>query len=374
MKKIKLSVLLVATAMMASFLNGCTGEEKKETAGKSENVSGEIEFDNNDIGAFRPVDCGIPTQPVYEYPFIGLEVTLSSNMMDYMNERDVFLYTNEDYADATSISYAQLRFSAVTAEQKAEEVMSLDIISWEENLEKIGIIGIYDKNMVLQLDSLTNCDNHKKIGDSTDGRYEYYLSTNSGVNADYISELEKTQILITEIHQLDPSLGYTAFSTDRVEGISNVGEFETTDVFGNIYNQDFFKDYDLTLVNVFTTWCSPCVNEMPELEKLRKEYEDKGIKLGVVAVVLDSKTVSGIDDTAVEQAKVLCEKSGAEFPFIIPDETNMNGRLTGIESVPESFFVDKDGNIVSEPYIGANSKADWVNIVDSEFEKLNGGN
>lgn len=51
----------------------------------------------------------------------------------------------------------------------------------------------------------------------------------------------------------------------------------------------------------------------------------------------------------------------------------MNGRLTGIESIPESFFVDGSGNIVSEPYIGARTLAQWREIVEAELNGLSGG-
>lgn len=159
----------------------------------------------------------------------------------------------------------------------------------------------------------------------------------------------------------------TELTTDE---ITAVGEFATEDVFGNSYTQELFEDYDLTLVNAFTTWCSPCVNEMPELEKLRQYYEEKDIKFGIVAVVLDVRTADGIDDTAVQQAMLLSARSGAQFPFLIPDEEYLNGRLDEIESVPESFFVDSEGNIVSDPYVGANTKERWVAVVNQELEAL----
>lgn len=159
----------------------------------------------------------------------------------------------------------------------------------------------------------------------------------------------------------------TELSTDE---ITTIGEFATEDVFGNSYTQELFEDYDLTLVNTFTTWCSPCVNEMPELEKLRQYYEEKDIKFGIVAVVLDARTADGIDNIAVQQAMLLSARSGAQFPFLIPDEEYLNGRLDGIESVPESFFVDSEGNIVSDPYVGANTKDRWVAVVNQELETL----
>ena len=120
-----------------------------------------------------------------------------------------------------------------------------------------------------------------------DGAYEYYLSVNSKCSSDLVNELKNATLFVDEMHDFDPNLGYTAFSNDRVDGIDTVGAFSTTDVVGKTYTQDVFADYDLTLVNVFTTWCSPCVEEIPVLEKLRQEYADKGIKLGIVAVVYD---------------------------------------------------------------------------------------
>ena len=62
------------------------------------------------------------------------------------------------------------------------------------------------------------------------------------------------------------------------------------------YTEKVFSDYDLTLVNIFTTWCSPCVNEIPELEKLYEEMKEKGV--GVVGVVLDTVGDDGKQDDA----------------------------------------------------------------------------
>ena len=61
--------------------------------------------------------------------------------------------------------------------------------------------------------------------------------------------------------------------TSNAGDSTNVGKFETKGVDGKDYTEKVFSDYDLTLVNVFTTWCSPCVNEIPELEKLYEEMK-----------------------------------------------------------------------------------------------------
>lgn len=364
MKINKFISLIISLAIIATIFTGCSSGENNNN----------IEPDDfgNDILAFKPVDCGIQASELYEYPFIGLTLKLSDILLEKINSREVFVFTDENYTHSSAISYAVMRFSSTTEEERAEETMSVDIFSWEAALEKVGAIGVYEKALTKQLDELTLCDTHEKIGESKDGNYEYYISVNSFAESELTDELKNSDITITEMHKFDPSLGYTAFSADRIDGVASVGKFSAEDIFGNSYTEDIFAEYDLTLVNVFATWCSPCVKEIPELEKLRQQYEKDGIKLGVVAVVLDAKTQNGIDEYAIDSAQTLYERSEANFPFLVPDDGYMNGRLIGIESVPESFFVDSNGNIVSDPYIGTNSLEGWTQIVNSEFEKLNG--
>lgn len=162
-----------------------------------------------------------------------------------------------------------------------------------------------------------------------------------------------------------------------VEGVSseeegtpkgnNVGEFSMQDIEGETYTQEMFADYDLTLVNIFTTWCSPCINEIPDLQKLREEMKDQGVN--VVGIALDTIGSSGsADEETVEVAKKLAEYTGASYPFLIPDEGYLNGRLTGINAVPETFFVDKEGNIVGETYSGSRSLEEWKEIVQTELK------
>lgn len=374
MKLYKIFSRIAVVFLAAVVLTGCAGTENDKEANQISSTLSENSSENGESSgtmvAFRPVDCGVQSQEKYEYPFLGLELVLTEEMRKQMDNRNVFVFAQEDYTEDAAVSYAVLRFSETGEEQKQEEVMSVDILSWEEALIKIGAIGVYRKEMTEQLDALTACDIHKKIGESADGLYEYYLSISSGGNAEYSKELEHSLITICEMHELDMSFGYSAFSMDRLEGIATVGTFTTEDVFGKTYTQEIFSAYDLTLVNVMTTWCTYCVEEIPDLEKLRQEYEEKGIKLGVVVYVMDINTVIGRDEGALELAQRLAERSGVTFPLLIPDEGNLNGRLTGIESVPESFFVDNNGVIVSEPYLGARSQKAWGKIVEDELAKL----
>lgn len=159
-----------------------------------------------------------------------------------------------------------------------------------------------------------------------------------------------------------------AAPTESVSGTST-GDFDTQDVFGTSFNKEMFQDYDLTLVNIFTTWCTPCVEEMPDLEQLYQQMKDNGV--GVAGVVLDVLNEKGeIVESDLERAQTLVERTGVTYPVLLPDSTYMNGRLTGIEGFPETFFVDKNGNIVGETYSGSRSLEDWLSIVENELASL----
>ncbi len=371
MKLFKISSVFLIFALMLAAFSGCSElTVPEDTAESSTGLLDGLGY--GESGAFRPVDCGLAAQEVYEYPFLGLTVKLSENLLGKLRTHEVFAFTQEDYNNSNGISYAFIRFSSTTEEDRTQEVFTVDILAWEDALEKVGVIGVYEAALTARLDELTGCDCHEKLGESADGAYVYYLSTRAGADAMLTGELQSSEISISQMHELDFSMGYSAFSADRIDGITGVGSFTTEDIFGNTITESVFEEYDLTLVNVFATWCSPCVQEMPELEKLRQQYAEKNIRLGVVAIVLDAKTQNGLDEDAISLAKTLYERSGAQFPFLIPDEGNLNGRLTGIESIPESFFVNAKGEIISEAYVGANDLSGWTSIVDAELAKLDG--
>jgi len=151
-----------------------------------------------------------------------------------------------------------------------------------------------------------------------------------------------------------------------------VGNFTTQDINGSAVTQDIFKEHELTMVNVFTTWCSPCVAEMPDLEKLHQKMKNKNV--GVVGVVLDVLNEKGeIVDEDLKRAQLLVEKTGVTYPVLLPDSTYFNNRLIDIEAFPETFFVDKNGNIVGENYSGSGGLEDWIEVVERELANLKEG-
>lgn len=324
-------------------------------------------------GTFKPSETTVQAQDSYEYPFLGLTMKLPEELLKQIKEQTIAMITNEGWNDnADAIKYAYISWSEMTEEQKEAEVDKLGTAydDWCKSLAKIGVIGIYDEDSEKKLDELTGCTEHKEIGSSSDGKYKYYLSTNKDADESLKKEVEKIDVTLTE---MTPFQQLSAFDqpqeTSNAGDSTNVGKFETKGVDGKDYTEKVFSDYDLTLVNVFTTWCSPCVNEIPELEKLYEEMKEKGV--GVVGVVLDTvgDDAKQNEDT-VKKAGVLQEKTKASYPFLVPDSTMMNGRLNGISAFPETFFVDKEGNIVGETYSGSHSLDEWKEIVEKELANV----
>ena len=324
-------------------------------------------------GTFKPSDTTVQAQDSYEYPFLGLNMKLPEELLKQIKAQSIAMITNEGWNDnADAIKYAYISWSEMTEEQKEAEVDKLGTAydDWCNSLAKIGVIGIYDEDSEKELDKITGCTEHKEIGSSSDGKYKYYLSTNKDADESLKKEVEEIDVTLTD---MTPFQQLSAF--DQPQDTSNtgdsitVGKFETKGIDGKDYTEKVFSDYDLTLVNIFTTWCSPCVNEIPELEKLYEEMKEKGV--GVVGVVLDTVGDDGKqDDATVKKADVLQKKTKASYPFLIPDSTMMNGRLNGISAFPETFFVDKEGNIVGETYSGSHTLDEWKEIVEKELENI----
>lgn len=318
-------------------------------------------------------EMGMSSEETLDFPFMGLSAELPDELKKQMDSADMVLLTDEDWTDDfDNIKYAHLFWSKLTDEQKEEEVNMLGTgyKDWLASIERIGALGVYSTDVIDDLDTITGCDNHEELGTSSDGKFKYYLSTNSEAEKDLTDEIENIK---TTLGEMTPFNGQSAFEQPQTatSDADNVGTFETTDIDGNTYTEKVFSDYDLTLVNAFTTWCSPCVNEMPELEELYQEMKDQGV--GVVGMVLDSVSEDGTpDDSIVQKAQLLKEKTGVTYPLLIPDKGFLNGRISGLQSFPESFFVDKDGNIVGDPIMGSNTFDGWKEAVEKQLAALKG--
>ena len=385
---------LVTTLCLGLGLAGCQNKaatEQKSSMAVSENADAQslavspedagvsVNMDSNG-GSFKPADYTLPVKDEYVYEYLGLKFKLSEKIREAMKAKDIVMLDDQSPIDQ-DLKYGLLSFSKLTEEQKNAEVgkMGDGYEKWQESLERIGTIGMFEKSLSEEeIGKITKCDSHTKLGESKDGKYSYYLSVNSTADAETIEELKQTTVEITEKKER-PENGFVlseksdlentmAFSTDSQNVATDLSNLQTMDIDGKEFSGKSFSDYDLTMVNVFATWCSPCVQEIPDLAEIQKEMKDKGVN--IVGVVTDTVDQTGENQEALEKAKLIRERSKAEYPFLIPDKSNFNGRLSGIQAFPETFFVDKKGQIVGETYSGSHNKKAWLEIIEKELAKV----
>ena len=126
--------------------------------------------------------------------------------------------------------------------------------------------------------------------------------------------------------------------------------FEGKDLDGNTVKSDeLFSGNAVTVVNFWFTTCNPCVGELAELDALNKELAEKGGTLiGVNTFTLDG------DETAISEAKDVLAKKGATYQNVYFGSDGEAGKFTtNIFAYPTTYVVDRNGNIVGDPIVGA---------------------
>lgn len=174
-----------------------------------------------------------------------------------------------------------------------------------------------------------------------------------------------TQDLASKSQPAQNSTGASASAPETKE--AKTIDFDSETVFGNSITKDVFAENDLTLVNIFATWCSPCVEEIPYLQEIDSELDNVGV-VGIVADTYDAQSGERQQE-AVETAKEIAEKTGAEYPFVIPDAVFVEDNFKNAAAMfPISYIVGRDGVVVSGPMGGAHTKEEWLNIIDEALE------
>ena len=126
--------------------------------------------------------------------------------------------------------------------------------------------------------------------------------------------------------------------------------FEGKDLDGNTVKSDeLFSANAVTVVNFWFTTCNPCVGELSELDALNKELAEKGGALiGVNTFTLDG------DEAAISEAKDVLAKKGATYQNVYFNSDGEAGKFTtNIFAYPTTYVVDRNGNIVGDPIVGA---------------------
>lgn len=142
--------------------------------------------------------------------------------------------------------------------------------------------------------------------------------------------------------------------------------FEGKDLDGNtVKSEELFSGNAVTVVNFWFTTCNPCVGELAELDALNKELAEKGGSLiGVNTFTLDG------DKAAIADAKDVLMKKGATYQNVYFDSDGEAGKFTtNIFAYPTTYVVDRSGNIVGEPIVGAVTGKAQAEALQAQIDK-----
>ncbi len=259
--------------------------------------------------------------------------------------------------------------SAMTGEPKtAEEALALhkELLERENALlsenaelwEKVFMAA--DKGMTMQEDGKNYGD---FLLDTVEAAKEQFTDKEYAWLKESATEISNIENKLTELEEKYPEIMQKSMdgdmsmpagsdtSTPPDDGsMQKFPAFEGKDLDGNTVKSDeLFSGNTVTVVNFWFTTCNPCVGELAELDALNKELAEKGGSLiGVNTFTLDG------DEAAISEAKDVLAKKGATYQNVYFDSDGEAGKFTAnIFAYPTTYVVDRSGNIVGEPIVGA---------------------
>lgn len=155
--------------------------------------------------------------------------------------------------------------------------------------------------------------------------------------------------------------GEDAGASDGADGAGQSAgiAFEARDLEGNTVTEEVFADSRLTMVNVWATYCNPCLSEMPELGEIAGEY--KTDEFQIIGIISDVQEGAELESTVY--AATLVEQTGAAYPHLLLNESLFNALLSGVSAVPTTFFVNENGEVL-DTVVGALDKESWKEKID----------
>ena len=140
--------------------------------------------------------------------------------------------------------------------------------------------------------------------------------------------------------------------------------FEAQDMEGNAVSSEIFSETKLTMVNVWATYCNPCLREMPGIGELAGEYASDEFQIvGVISDVLE-----GSDQRTLDYAADLVEQTSADYTHLLLNESLYYALLTDVSAVPTTFFIDEDG-VILDTVVGSMEKSAWEEKINELLEK-----
>lgn len=192
-------------------------------------------------------------------------------------------------------------------------------------------------------------DYHQSETIATVNGYHYALYYNETFDTEGLSDTDKERLNILAQSVEDMKKNVMLFPPKIEEGghfEGSLEQFNAKDMKGKAVDQSIFADYDLTMVNIWTTWCGYCVEEMEGLEQLYQKLPDH---VNMISICVDA-------DAEKELATQILSDKGASFQTLIGNEDLQKTLLQYVSGYPTTIFVDHNGKVVGSIQQGAPGK------------------
>lgn len=325
----KAFAVLTSCALMLS-LAACNSEPQETIVEKPEDISDRaIVVDYMGMAVELPDAIynlrGTQVFPIFSTPAAPEGVTVNGQVL--------FLYQSGAVYDRV------LELQSTGEAMSEEEYLTLS----EQAGNLCAITSI--KADTLGENNLADCtgfENNELIGEL--GGNSFYLS-NDNLSPESLSEEDAAdlQAMKDSLPELASNLVLYTPIESTAQGVEEgavITGFSTTDLDGNAVDGSILSEAKLTVLNVWATYCTPCVNEMPDLETLSQNYKDKGVQVvGLVADVFD-------DEEKKAEAKEILSATGVTYVNLLPDTVLDDSLLYDITGTPTTLFLDSEGKIL----------------------------
>ena len=343
MKK-SISILLIS-ALLCVLLAGCskdpntvagTGESSSKTESSvSENSVSDTTDDYDD----RVVDN----------PYEGYKFTLPDAWYTGVKEETIIL---DSYEYGLEVNYLSEEGKKTMSKlRESIDDMPSDASSYSSEQEEM-IDKLYDNlypvcMLLVEYDGNTDSEMRKKFTDEKQlgesNNTVYTMLYNKTPDTKAFTEADKAlfESYHAAIWDIEKDIAFSGKKT--LEQMAGEVSFDTKTIEGLDIDTSILIPYKLTAINIWATWCGPCVAEMPDLQKV---YENLPEGVNFLGVCLD-----GGEET--ELAKQILSDAGVKYENMIANDEMNKGFMSYIQGYPTTIFVDSKGNLVGDELLGA---------------------
>lgn len=359
----KLTVFIVAAALVA----GIAGCKDKDIPKTEEPVVTEEETDNDYSDEYEDgyedeaEDDGEDTsdeypnpEMVYEADSIGMAVTLP---VEYTNTIGSVVLTDTDLTGYGELFYAEMNYIGVHTDDYEDEISEEEAAAYgSHTVQLFGVFAITGDRSAEELAEVVNDETDSTIDASdltllaSEDGFDFYecsvIDTSNYDNLDDEFKADYDKLFALKDDLLNNATYYRP--DDAVDPYDENGlDFTTTDFDGNtITSRELFSQHEFTMINVWATWCGCCCQELPALCELNHDLATKDC--AIVGLCGDV-----VDDDSLEFANMLLNQNDYEAYLNIRPFDGWEKIFVNKGDWPTSFFVNRKGDIVSDPISGA---------------------